>query len=111
MESKHEKILKELADIDAASQAAMQGVSDEKKALEEEARQKEAAYDAEQDKKAEEKIEEIRAEYVRESDAEIEKIRTESEAAMTILREKYEKQMDARAEEIVRGILSGGISL
>ena len=38
MESKYEKILKELAEIEAAAQTAMQGVSDEKKTLTEEAR-------------------------------------------------------------------------
>ena len=105
--SKYENILKELAEIETSSQAAMQGISDEKKALAEEARQKQEAFDEELDRKTGEQIAGIRAEYARESDAEIEKIRTESEAAMTILREKYEKHMDARAEEIARGILAG----
>lgn len=107
MESKYENILKELVDIEAASQAAMQGVSDEKKALAEEVRQKQEAFDAELDRKTEETIAGIRADHTRDGDAEIEKIRAESEAAMTVLREEYEKHMDVRAEEIVRGILEG----
>ena len=107
MESKYEKILKELAEIEAAAQTAMQGVSDEKKTLTEEARLKREAYDAELDRKTEETIAGIRAEHARESDAEIARIQEESEAAMTVLRERYEKHMDMRAEEIVRGILAG----
>ena len=108
MESKYESVLRELIDIEAASREVLQGASDEKRTLMEEARQKQEAFDAELDQKTDEEIAAIRAAFAKESDAEIAKIRAESEAAMAVLREKYEKQMDARAEEIVRGILAGG---
>ena len=108
MELKYESVLRELIDIEAASREVLQGASDEKKALMEEARRKQEAFDAEIDRKTEDEISAIRAAFAKESDEEIAKIRAESEASMAVLREKYEQQMDARAEEIVRGILAGG---
>ncbi|MGX8728019.1 MAG: hypothetical protein ACSW75_00460 [Lachnospiraceae bacterium] len=108
MELKYESVLRELIDIEAASREVLQGASDEQKALAEEARRKQEAFDAEIDRKTEDEIAAIRAAFAKESDEEIAKIRAESEASMAVLREKYEQQMDARAEEIVRGILAGG---
>ena len=109
MESNHEKILKELAAMEEEARATMQGVAEEKKAIESEAKEKQDAFDAEQEKATQEQLAAIREAFAKESEEEIARIRAETESTMAVLRETYEKQVDIRAEEIVRSILAGGV--
>lgn len=108
METDHAKILRELSSIEDSAKAVLERLSEGRAALSAEAKAQQDAFDAELAEKTLAEIEKARADLTAESGAEIAKIRQELDLAKTRLLENYERQMDARAEEILRHILQGG---
>lgn len=99
------EILDKLSRIEGASQAILTKTAEEKTELQKKADERTRAFDAQTDKEAEAKLQNIQSGLKAQLEAGLERLDSDTEAKMTAFSQHYEEELDERADEIVSRIL------
>ena len=99
-----EQILNKLSEIEATANAIMQDAARQKQALSEEAEKQTKAFDASLDSETSTEIQKIREDLVREKDARITQLRTETEDQLSRLDAYYEANHGTLCQELFQKI-------